>query len=163
LELNKTLGPNERFLIAVIDSLCARGEACFAGNEYLAHRLNVTLKHMNNMLADLTTGGFLIRLKFTGRRTLRCVHSDLSSDPGCVRSLLARYNAQESCLPKNRYADLLSQKTGMQPPLKNGSQTSYKKETEDKVENKEKTTMTRERAQASPPEEESRRRFSFVS
>ena len=147
LEFDEELAWNEKVLISIIDSLCARGEACFAGNEYLAKRLQVKLKHMNNMIAELTVDGFLTRLKFTGRKTFRCVHSHLSSDPGCVHSLLARYNTGESSLPLKRKAGVFPQK-GMQPSQKRRRQRSPKGETEEQSIKQRETTTTEPPAQA---------------
>src|SRR5947209_7441865 len=75
------LTPAEKLLIAEVDSLSGNGQPCFAGNEHLAKRLHVAPAHMRGMLAELTDLGYLVRLAFTGRTTLRCVNPDLSSDP----------------------------------------------------------------------------------
>src|SRR6266403_2788252 len=51
---------------------------------------------MRDMLADLTSRGYIVRLAFTGRGTLRCRNAEISSDPRCVNILLKKYG-------KNRY------------------------------------------------------------
>jgi hypothetical protein len=85
------LNPTEKFLIAEVDSLCGNGKPCFASNEFLSQRLQTTPKYMNNMLYVLTQARYLVRLAFTGRHTLRCVHPLLSSNPAAVHTLLQKY------------------------------------------------------------------------
>jgi hypothetical protein len=81
----------ERCLIAEVDSLCGRGKACYASNAFLAKRLRLSDLHMNGMLSDLTRWGYLIRLAFTGRQTLRCVHPMFSSNAETVHELLRQH------------------------------------------------------------------------
>lgn len=89
----------ERCLIAEVDSLCGRDKACYASNAFLAKRLRLSDLHMNGMLSDLTRWGYLIRLAFTGRQTLRCVHPMFSSDAETVHELLRQYGVEP---PKGR-------------------------------------------------------------
>jgi hypothetical protein len=106
-----------------IDNLCGKNEfgeykACFAGNEHLAIRLHVSASHMRDMLADLTSRGYILRLEFTGRGTVRCINPEISSDPRCVNVLLKKYG-------KNRY-----RKNPIAAIGQNLEQTSDKSDTE---------------------------------
>ena len=94
------LSPTEKFLIAEVDSLCGKDEdgkehACYAGNEHLATRLHVSASHMRDMLAELTTRGYIVRLSFTGRSTHRCINPDLSSDPRFAKRLITKYKSSD--------------------------------------------------------------------
>jgi hypothetical protein len=51
---------------------------------------------MNNMLAKLTADGFLHRLGFNGRSTLRCVSPDISSNPAAARQLIKKYSVHKN-------------------------------------------------------------------
>src|SRR4051794_207446 len=93
---NRELTWTEKALLAEIDSLSGRGQACFAGNEHLAERLNVKPTHMREMLAKLTDLGYLVRLAFDGRRTLRCVNPEVSSNPTASRHLMEAHQVPES-------------------------------------------------------------------
>jgi hypothetical protein len=97
LWLTLDLTTTEKFLVAVIDSLSGKGHACFAGNDYFAKHLFVSETHMRDMLADLTNLGYVVRLAFTGRQTLRCVHPDVSSDPSGCKQLMKEFKVPESC------------------------------------------------------------------
>ena len=108
LWFDKALNPTEKFLIAEIDSLTGNGEPCFAGNKYLADHLQTSETHMRDMLADLTAKGYLVRLSFTGRQTLRCVRPDLSSNPASSKALTKQFSGSDSSsrkfpIPKARY------------------------------------------------------------
>jgi len=108
LWFDKALNPTEKFLIAEIDSLTGNGEPCFAANKYLADHLQTSEAHMRDMLAELTARGYLIRLGFTGRRTLRCVRPDLSSNPTTCKQLIKQFigsdaSYRKSPIPKARY------------------------------------------------------------
>jgi hypothetical protein len=108
LWFDKALNPTEKFLIAEIDSLTGNGEPCFAGNKYLADQLQTSETHMRDMLAELTARGYLVRLGFNGRQTLRCVRPDLSSNPTCSKTLIKHFIGTESSsrkfpIPKARY------------------------------------------------------------
>ena len=83
--------PTEKFLVAEIDSLSGNDEPCFAGNAHLAEHLQTSQAHMRDMLAELTARGYLVRLGFIGRQTLRCARPDLSSNPDGARRLINRY------------------------------------------------------------------------
>jgi hypothetical protein len=96
LWVHPDLTPTEKCLIAEIDSLCGDREPCFAGNDYLAKHLRLSPAHMRDTLAKLTGLGYLIRLAFTGRRTLRCVCPELSSDPLASKVLIKRYQLHGS-------------------------------------------------------------------
>jgi hypothetical protein len=85
---DEALSPAEKILLAEVDSLTNPEKACYASNEFLAKRLHLSPAHMRDTLADLTTSGYLIRLAFTGRVTLRCVHPMLSSNAPCVNRLI---------------------------------------------------------------------------
>jgi Helix-turn-helix domain len=105
---DKALNPTEKFLIAEIDSFTGNGEPCFAGNKYLADHLQASETHMRDMLADLTTRGYLVRLGFNGRQTLRCVRPDLSSNPATSKMLIKQCGSSDSCyrkfpIPNRRY------------------------------------------------------------
>jgi hypothetical protein len=86
----------EKFLVAEIDSLCDKEKPCFASNEFLAKRLKITPRYMNNMLAKLTANGFLHRLAFDGRSTLRCVSPEISSNPAAARQLIKKYSVHKN-------------------------------------------------------------------
>jgi hypothetical protein len=86
----------DKFLIAEIDSLTDKDKACWASNEFLAKRLKVAPKYMNNMLARLTADGFLHRLAFDGRSTLRCVSPEISSNPSASRQLIKKYSLHKN-------------------------------------------------------------------
>jgi hypothetical protein len=108
LWFDKALNPTEKFLIAEIDSLTGNGEPCFAGNKYLADQLRTSETHMRDMLADLTTRGYLVRLGFNGRQTLRCVRPELSSNPTSSKQLIKHFTGTDSSsrefpIPKARY------------------------------------------------------------
>jgi len=101
LWFDKALNPTEKFLIAEIDSLTGNGEPCFAANKYLADHLQTSEAHMRDMLAELTARGYLIRLGFTGRRTLRCVRPDLSSNPTTCKQLIKQFIRSDARCRKN--------------------------------------------------------------
>jgi hypothetical protein len=108
LWFDTALNPTEKFLIAEIDSLTGNGEPCFAGNKYLADHLQTSETHMRDMLADLTARGYLVRLGFNGRQTLRCVRPDLSSNPASSKQLIKQFIGTDSSsrkfpIPKGRY------------------------------------------------------------
>jgi hypothetical protein len=92
----------DKFLIAEIDSLTDKDKACWASNEFLAKRLKVAPKYMNNMLARLTADGFLHRLAFDGRSTLRCVSPEISSNPSASRQLIKKYSIQKNVKAERR-------------------------------------------------------------
>jgi hypothetical protein len=91
---NEELSPAEKILIAEIDSLTHPEKACYASNEFLARRMHLSEAHMRDTLAELTGGGYLVRLAFTGRVTLRCVHPTLSSNASCAQTLIQRYGVE---------------------------------------------------------------------
>lgn len=93
------LSPAAKILLAEIDSLTHPQKACHASNEFLAKRLHVTPVHMNGLLSDLTQAGYVIRLAFTGRQTLRCVHPLFSSNAETIHGLLNQYGIK---LPEER-------------------------------------------------------------
>jgi hypothetical protein len=93
------LSPAAKILLAEIDSLTHPQKACHASNEFLAKRLHVTPVHMNGLLSDLTQAGYVIRLAFTGRQTLRCVHPLFSSNAETIYGLLSQYGIK---LPEER-------------------------------------------------------------
>ena len=108
LWFDKALNPTEKFLIAEIDSFTGNGEPCFAGNKYLADHLQTSEAHMRDMLADLTARGYLVRLGFNGRQTLRCVRPDLSSNPANSKMLIKQFVGSDSSyrkfpIPKRSY------------------------------------------------------------
>src|SRR4051794_39263324 len=88
---DEALSPAEKILLAEIDSLTHPEKACYASNEFLAKRLHLSAAHMRDTLAELTSNGYLIRISFTGRVTLRCVHPTLSGNPQCINGLLEVY------------------------------------------------------------------------
>jgi hypothetical protein len=92
----------DKFLIAEIDSLTDKDKACWASNEFLAKRLKVAPKYMNNMLARLTADGFLHRLAFDGRSTLRCVSPEISSNPSASRQLIKKYSTHKNVKAEHR-------------------------------------------------------------
>jgi len=92
----------DKFLIAEIDSLTDKDKPCWASNEFLAKRLKVAPKYMNNMLARLTADGFLHRLAFDGRSTLRCVSPEISSNPSASRQLIKKYSIQKNVKAERR-------------------------------------------------------------
>jgi hypothetical protein len=92
----------EKFLVAEIDSLCDKDKPCFASNEFLAKRLKIAPRYMNNMLAKLTADGFLHRLGFNGRSTLRCVSPEISSNPAAARQLIKKYSVHKNVKAKRR-------------------------------------------------------------
>ena len=92
----------DKFLIAEIDSLTDKDKACWASNEFLAKRLKVAPKYMKNMLARLTADGFLHRLAFDGRSTLRCVSPEISSNPSASRQLIKKYSIQKNVKAERR-------------------------------------------------------------
>ena len=100
LWFDKALNPTQKFLIAEIDSLTGKGEPCFAGNKHLADHLHTSEAHMRDMLAELTARGYLIRLGFTGRRTLRCVRPDLSSNPTTCKQLIKQFIGSDASYRK---------------------------------------------------------------
>ena len=57
---------------------------------------------MNNMLARLTADGFLHRLAFDGRSTLRCVSPEISSNPSASRQLIKKYSIQKNVKAERR-------------------------------------------------------------
>jgi hypothetical protein len=139
LWFDTALNPTEKFLIAEIDSLTGNGEPCFAGNKYLADHLQTSVAHMRDMLAELTARGYLIRLGFTGRHTLRCVRPDLSSNTTSSKQLIKQFLGRDASyrkfpIPKVRY------RKNPIPALGNfRDQKSEKSDTEiSKRENKEK-------------------------
>lgn len=91
---NEELSPAEKILIAEIDSLTHPEKACYASNEFLARRMHLSEAHMRDTLAELTGGGYLVRLAFTGRVTLRCVHPALSSNASCAQGLIKKYGVK---------------------------------------------------------------------
>jgi len=92
----------EKFLVAEIDSLCDKDKPCFASNEFLAKRLKIAPRYMNNMLAKLTADGFLHRLGFNGRSTLRCVSPEISSNPAAARQLIKKYSVHKNVKAERR-------------------------------------------------------------
>jgi hypothetical protein len=92
----------EKFLVAEIDSLSDKDKPCFASNEFLAKRLKIAPRYMNNMLAKLTADGFLHRLGFDGRSTLRCVSPEISSNPSAARQLIKKYSIQTKVKAERR-------------------------------------------------------------
>ena len=92
----------EKFLVAEIDSLCDKDKPCFASNEFLAKRLKIAPRYMNNMLAKLTADGFLHRLAFDGRSTLRCVSPEISSNPAAARQLIKKYSVHKNVKAERR-------------------------------------------------------------
>jgi hypothetical protein len=138
------LSPVQKFLIAEIDALCGKDDetgeehACFAGKEFLSKRLHVAPDHMRNMLADLTTRGYLVRLGFTGRQTLRCVRPDLSSNPQCAEDLIKKNRSHKKVTPGVTFS---------------GQQGSQKSDTEipNRDTNRETTTTSHERSTPDAP------------
>jgi len=92
----------DKFLIAEIDSLTDKDKPCWASNEFLAKRLKVAPKYINNMLARLTADGFLHRLAFDGRSTLRCVSPEISSNPSASRQLIKKYSIHKNVRAERR-------------------------------------------------------------
>jgi hypothetical protein len=92
----------EKFLVAEIDSLSDKDKPCFASNEFLAKRLKIAPRYMNNMLAKLTADGFLHRLGFDGRSTLRCVSPEISSNPAAARQLIKKYSVHKNVKAERR-------------------------------------------------------------
>lgn len=108
---DRQLNFTEKCLIAEIDSLCGMDEetgeehACFAGNNHLAKRMHMSPTRMRDTLANLTTRGYLVRLGFTGRQTLRCVCPNLSSNPQSAEELIEKYKASGNRVRKSRYRE----------------------------------------------------------
>jgi hypothetical protein len=71
----------EKALLAEIDSLVSDEAPCYASNEHLASRVNVSVSRVNDMLAHLQKAGFLVRVQYDGRTTHRVVGPDYSSNP----------------------------------------------------------------------------------
>jgi hypothetical protein len=92
----------EKFLVAEIDSLTDKDKPCFASNEFLVKRLRIAPRYMNNMLAKLTADGFLHRLAFDGRSTLRCVNPEISSNPAAARQLIKKYSVHKNVKAERR-------------------------------------------------------------
>jgi hypothetical protein len=148
----------ERCLIAEVDSLTHPEKACYASNDFLANRFRLSAVHMNGMLSDLTRWRFLVRLAFTGRQTLRCVHPAFSSNPSTVNALLSKHGVRLPDAPpeKPTQASLginpKAGRVGIKPKAalsQNPRQPSDKTQTEiSKKEQRERTTKTGERAQA---------------
>ena len=63
----------EKALLAEIDSLVSDEAPCYASNEHLASRVNVSVSRVNDMLAHLQKVGFLVRVQYDGRTTHRVV------------------------------------------------------------------------------------------
>jgi hypothetical protein len=71
----------EKALLAEIDSLVSEEAPCYASNEHLANRVNVSVSRTNDMLARLQKEGFLVRVQYDGRTSHRVVNPDYSSNP----------------------------------------------------------------------------------
>jgi hypothetical protein len=148
----------ERCLIAEVDSLTHPEKACYASNEFLAKRFRLSAVHMNGMLSDLTRWRFLVRLAFTGRQTLRCVHPAFSSNPSTVNALLSKHGVRLPDAPPEKPTQARlginpkAGRVGIKPKAalsQNPRQPSDKTQTEiSKKEQRERTTKTNERSQA---------------
>jgi hypothetical protein len=148
----------ERCLIAEVDSLTHPEKACYASNEFLANRFRLSAVHMNGMLSDLTRWRFLVRLAFTGRQTLRCVHPAFSSNPSTVNALLSRHGVRLPDAPPEKPTQgslgikPKAGRVGIKPKAalsQNPRQPWDKTQTEiSKKEQRERTTKTGERTQA---------------
>jgi hypothetical protein len=145
----------EKFLIAEIDSLSGKGKACFASNEFLANRILQKVSAANNLLSSLTTRGFLIRLHFDGRKTKRCVHPDISSNPRAVKSLLKAYGVAEPALEQ---PSVKSESSFQDLREESKKQPSSKSETEStSIETQQRTKKTRVREKSTPAKRHVRR------
>jgi hypothetical protein len=87
---NPDLSWIEKALIAEIDSLVRDEAPCYASNDHLAKRIGVSVSRMNDMLARLQKAGFLIRIQYDGRTTLRVVSSEYSSNPETAKRWISQ-------------------------------------------------------------------------
>jgi hypothetical protein len=118
----------EKALLAEIDSLVSDETPCYASNEHLARRVNVSVSRVNDMLAHLQKMGFLFRVQYDGRITQRVVSPDYSSNPETAKRWSNGIGKQRS-LPKT--GSQSSQKQEVRLPkarkpecLKTGSEVS---------------------------------------
>jgi len=84
--LDPDLTPNEKILLAEIDSL-SKGDGCFASNQYLADFMKMKQGSLKNLLTKLRKKR-LISTQYVGRRRhLRLVRGHLKMTPGIIQKL----------------------------------------------------------------------------
>ena len=78
---DKKINLKEMFLLSLIDSLVsAKGEGCFASNEYLGNKLQLGGDRIKRMISNLKKLGLIKQVKFDGRkRYLETVFSRIIS------------------------------------------------------------------------------------
>jgi hypothetical protein len=100
----------EKALLAEIDCLVSELAPCYASNEHLAQRMGVSVSRVNDMLARLQSGGFVVRVQYDGRVTHRVVSPKYSSNPETAREWVSAGVKKQSSrkrqirVPENRAA-----------------------------------------------------------
>jgi hypothetical protein len=101
ISMSRDFNSTEKLFLGEIDSL-SRYSPCRAPNAHLGKRIGLSESAADNMAADLTKHGAIVRLVFNGKVLRRIVRPDLSDKPTRNQRYVKEYEQIRSSRVTNK-------------------------------------------------------------
>lgn len=107
---NKKLNQTDGYVFWIIKTLDSTEKHCWAGNDYIAKKLNVSTTTISTSISKLKKEGYIKQINFDGRKRILAIDNNYHEK---YRYLVEKYNSDEISLKENLKADF--KKTLRQP------------------------------------------------